>query len=362
MSGAGTTRTPGLQVLVNGEAIPGACEAEIFSNNHFAADRFTVVLALDADAAADATFWSSTSNILVEIRASVDNALNCTSLITGYADIVSVDAHLGVVHMNGRDFTAALLESPTQETFANRTSSEVATILAQRHGLIPRVVSTNTPVGRFYESDHELLTLSRFSTATTEWDLLIDLARRENFDAFVEGNSLFFQPVANLATIDRTLCPSELREFRMSRSLILARDIQITVQSWNSQQQAAYSERITSIVSQGRLGDESRGRLRYVVTRPNLTPDKATTLAQQKLAEVSRHERTIEFVMPGELTLTARSTIALQGTGGDFDQTYYVDSVERTIRPRTGFTQRVRASNSSPRNTSIAVPASPIDG
>jgi hypothetical protein len=87
--------------------------------------------------------------------------------------------------------------------------------------------------------------------------------------------------------------------------------------------------------------------------RPNLTPDKALAVAQQRLSELSRHERVIEFSMPGELALTPRSTIQLDGTGTDFDQAYYIDSIERTFRPQTGFIERVRASNSSPRTNSV---------
>jgi len=51
--------------------------------------------------------------------------------------------------------------------------------------------------------------------------------------------------------------------------------------------------------------------------------------------------------MPGELTLTPRSMIALNGTGTAFDQSYFVDTIERRIGVGCGFVQRVRAKNVS---------------
>ena len=42
--------------------------------------------------------------------------------------------------------------------------------------------------------------------------------------------------------------------------------------------------------------------------------------------------------MPGELALTPRSMIALEGTGTEFDQAYYIDVIERRLRHDGGLT------------------------
>jgi len=63
--------------------------------------------------------------------------------------------------------------------------------------------------------------------------------------------------------------------------------------------------------------------------------------------------------MPGELALTPRSVLAIQGTGTDFDQTYFVDVLERSINPHAGFVQRIRAKNTSPR-TETTIPADTV--
>jgi hypothetical protein len=345
-------RAPRLRLLANDRVLTGAYEAETNSNNHYGADRFSAVLALGPDSWADGCFWSSEANILIDVQFSLDGGVNFTSLMRGLVDMVSIDSVNGVVRISGRDFTAVLIEAHAQETFANRTSSEIATIFAQRHGLLPRVTPTSTPVGRFYQSDHESLMLDRFSEATTEWDLLVYLARQEDYDSFVAGNELCFQPTAPETTIDQVLHPADMMELRLARALTLARDIQVTVRSWNSLRQMAFAECIGSTI-RGTPTSRSTSTRQYVVIRPNLTPDKALAIARQHMSELSRHERLIEFSMPAELALTPRSRILLEGTDTDFDQAYYIESIERVFRPQTGFVQRVRASGSSPRTSSV---------
>jgi hypothetical protein len=88
--------------------------------------------------------------------------------------------------------------------------------------------------------------------------------------------------------------------------------------------------------------------------QPNLTPNDALKLAQRKLAELTRHERTIRISMPGELALSPRNMITLEGTGTDFDQTYYIDVIERRMQHDRGLTERIIAKNTSPRTETIA--------
>jgi hypothetical protein len=71
---------------------------------------------------------------------------------------------------------------------------------------------------------------------------------------------------------------------------------------------------------------------------------------------LTRHERVLQATMPGELTLSPRSLLTLTGTGTAFDQTYFVDTIERSINFESGFIQHIRAKNSSPR-TQTTTPA-----
>ena len=132
-------RAPRLRVIANGQVIAGAMEAEVVSNNYYAADRFSASVALGIDQWAEASFWASEPDILLDVQFSLDGGASFTSLVQGAVDRVSLDPTLGLVHLDGRDLTASLIEARTQETFANRTSSEIASILAGRHDLTPRV-------------------------------------------------------------------------------------------------------------------------------------------------------------------------------------------------------------------------------
>ena len=343
-----TSRAPQLRIVANDQILTGATQAEVLSNNYYAADRFSVTAALGADPWASAAFWASASDILVDVQFSLDAGASFTSLVQGVVDNISIDPAYGLVQFDGRDLAAALIESRTQETFANRTSSEIASLLAQRHNLTPRVSPTTTPVGRYYQGEHDRTTLNQFSRATTEWDLLAFLAQQEGFDLFVQGQALCFQPAAQSANLALALSAQDVLDLKLARSLTLARNIEVVVKSWNSRQNSAFSQQLSA----NRAGSDERDGTpsqRYVFVRPNLTPDDALKFAQQKVAELARHERTVRISMPGELALTPRSVLAIQGTGTDFDQTYYIDVIERRFGQHSGLIQHVLAHNSSPR-------------
>jgi phage protein D len=345
-------RAPRLKVIANGQIVFGAIEAEVISNNYYAADRFRASIALGIDPWAGASFWASAPDILLDVQFSLDGGASFVSLVQGVVDSVSIDPTLGLVRLDGRDLTSALIEARTQETFANRTSSEIASLLAQRHNLTPMVIATTTPVGRYYQNEHDRVTLNQFSRTTTEWDLLVFLARQEGFDVFVQGQALYFQPTAQATDFAVSLRPEDVIDIKLERSLTLAGDIEVVIKSWNSRQNSAFAQQARA---SGRGGAQRSGATPqcYVFVQPNLTPDEALKFAQQRLTELTRHERTIRISMPGDLSLSPRSMIALEGTGTEFDQPYYVDVIERRLRQNGGLTQFVMAKNSSPRTEII---------
>lgn len=346
-------RSPRLRMLANGLALSGVINAEVYSNNHYAADRFSAAIALGADPWVGAASWAAASDILLDIQFSLDAGASFTSLIVGAVDSLSIDPVTAELRLDGRDLTAALIEARTQETFANRTASEVATLLAERHDLTPIVTETTTLVGRYYQSEHDRITLGLFSRATTEWDLLVFLAQQEGFDIFVTGTELHFQPSDPTPDLLQIIQPADLIHLQLERSLTLARDIEVVVKSWNTRNQTSFSQTARAAHRPGsgqQTGRPSGPPQRYVFVRPNLTQEDALKLAQQKLVELTRHERILQATMPGELTLSPRSMLTLVGTGTAFDQTYYLDTIHRSIDFERGFTQHIRAKNSSPRN------------
>ena len=337
-------RAPLLQVLVDGATLSGVLSARVRSSGTHACDTFEVAAATSADPVFGPAFWAEATGILIDVQASRGDGF--ISLVLGYADSVVLDPLQGVVQISGRDLSAALIEAPTQETFANQTASEIAALLAGRHGLGALVQPTTTPVGRYWQLEHDHITLNQFSRATTEWDLLVALAEREGFDVWVTGSTLNFQPPATallptavLRPVATVNGPANVESLKLERSLTLASGLTVVVKSWNSRMAQGFTQQASS------SGPGARASRSYNFVLPNLTPDVALQIAQQRLDELSRHERIVTAEMPGDLLLDAHAAIALEGTGTAFDQVYQVDELERGLDVRRGFRQRVRARN-----------------
>lgn len=340
-------RRPTLLVLADGVPVRGAMQAHVVNTNHAGADRFRVRAALSADLAMGVAYWGAAEGTTIEIRFGLGGG--SVLAIQGLIDRVELDAVRRVVTLDGRDRTATLIEARTTEAFANQTSSEIASTLAARHGLTPEVTPTTTPVGRYWQLEHDRVTLDRFSRASTEWDLLVSLAAHEGFDVWVRGATLFFQaaPAGRASVALRAVAdaegPANVIGLRLERSLTLARDIEVSVKSWNSKLAQGFTQTARATRGGRRHGEV----LRYAYVVPDLLPETALALAQRTLRALSAHERVIEAEMPGDLTLDARMLVRLAGTGSGWDQDYVIDEVARSFDLQSGFRQTVRARNLS---------------
>ncbi len=328
MSGS-DTRQPLPAVYLNGLLVSGVIEAEIESSSFFSADRFQVRAALNA---AGAAVWSSVP-LLTEVQIGLDG--QWLSLITGNADTVSIDPIRGEVRAAGRDLAALFVDTQIDESFENQTSSEIATLLANRQGLAAAVTPTQTLVGRYYQSGRTRTALTQHARATTQWDLLCWLAQLEGFDVWMTGQTLNFAPVQQ-GVASLTITPADCISLQMHHALDIAAGVTVVVRSWDAISQSAIMQSSSS------NADSSLSTTRTVV-RPNLSSDDAQLLANQLLSQISGHERCIEIEMPGDLVIFPRMTVQLAGTDTDFDGAYTISSVDRRISFQRGFTQTVEA-------------------
>ena len=326
-------RRPRLRVSLSGVAVGGVLQARVSSNNHAAADRFSVRVALR-----EAAGWIDRADMDVAIEAALDD--DWTTLVEGAVDQVDIDVGQGVVRLHGRDRSSAMIEQRTRETFANRTASEIAGILAGKHGLAVDAWPTSTPVGRYWQLSHDRLMLDQFSRSVTEWDLLVSLARREGFDVWVTGRTLFFRPPVSVGPAMVLRAPggvgATVTSMRLDRALTLSGSVEVTVTSWHSRQRSV--ARHTA-----RASGAGSGVRQYAFVAPNLTPADAQAMAEQRLRTLASHARVINADMPGELSLTPRADVLVEGTGTGFDGRYTVDELERRLDAEGGFTQHVRA-------------------
>ena len=321
-------RAPQVSVLVNGQMMPGIIDVEVDANNHLAADRYRLKASLTATGYAA---WAG-DTIEVEIRAGVGGAWS--SLILGEADRLEFDVGTGLVHVEGRDLTSRFIEARTQESFENRTASEVAALLAVRRGLTPVVTPTTAVIGRDYQSSYSRTTFDQHARATTEWDLLIRLAEDAGFNVWVEEQSLYFAPPDQTAST-LSLTPGDCLSVRLERLMSLSGGISVSVKSWDSRGQTGVLQTASST-----FGGAPRS---YVVVRPNLSADAAQAEAQRLLTQICQHERGVCIEMPGDLTTQPRDLLVLAGTGTDFDGLWTITGVERRVSFGGGFVQTLEA-------------------
>lgn len=361
---AAQARQPRGLVTVNGQRIPWKSWSTD-ANSFYQANTFRCDVPLTAlPSAASVDWFASQAQIEVEIFAGFPTdadgytAADLKSLFFGRVDELAVDWTGTVLTISGRDLTGALIDTKTSEKYPNQTASQIAEILAGKYGLTPVVTSTSTKVGRYYEIDNV-----RTQDERTEWDLLTWLAREERFNCYVQGKELHFGPPASTGkpyTLTYTppsadgAASANATRITTSHSLTLAKDIMVTVKSWHSKDGKAYvrkaqSSRAKNSVTAG-LGKSTTPTQEYSYVIPGLKPDEAQNRAQQILAELSKHEFKLSFEGPADNDLSAGDTIQLSGTGTPFDQTYYPDTIVRSMSMDEGYRWRVDAKNHSPEN------------
>lgn len=346
-------RRPRFRVLADGIPLDGVFEIRVISTDHFSPARFQLrsVRGSPVDGCIDCL--SIRDDAFLDIQVSLNGSTGFSSLVSGRGDALCYDHLTRSIRIEGRDLAATLQDNAANDVFSNLTSSEIATTLALRRGLIPVVAPTIALAGRYYHNDASQLVCNQFNGASTEWDVLAFLARCEGFELFVSGTSLHFQPRLP-TTPSVVLTPDDLIEIRLRRRLRMSGDISVTVKSWNSKQNEAIVQTATSRrtdLSGIFSAIWSTGIMHYSLIQPNLSEDEAARIALSRVDELARHEVGAEFLMPGEVTLSPRSLIRLQGTDSVFDQIYQVDSIERTLSGTSGFVQRISSHSISTRQS-----------
>ena len=345
----GVGRQPRVAVAINGTLVGEIITVLVHQNNYLAADTFRVVVAWNLDAGVPS--WTQLDVIELDVKIAQAGG-TAQSVITGLADEVTTDLASGTVTITGRDFTAQFIEAKTAEKFQNLTSSQVVALLAARHGLASQVSATTTPTGNFYDSDHAVVT-----NEVSEGTLLSFLAGREGFDIFFSGETLYFQPAADLTkdvpfevfcTIGGSYPVGNVSRLVTRRSLTLARDVIVKVISWSHEAKAAISATRRAEKTTSSAHGSGSPATTYVIREAGLTQDQANSLADTKLRDLTLHERRIDFELPGDLSITPRSLVRLSGTNTDFDQTYFVSQIQLLFSLEKGFLMKVTAKNASP--------------
>lgn len=352
-------RQPFFTVLLNGsDVLTGVESFEVTNASHFAADTFKLTAALSKlPPDLGMQYWGDAVGDELEISAGFKDQSDAgkpKSLIYGQVDEVEVDPVGRTLTLSGRDLSARFLDVKTAEYFQEQFASTIVGILAARHGMKANAVPTKQRVGSYYELNHV-----RLSKDMSEWDLLMFLAQQEDFDLWVEGQTLNFQPpvpdnadpyVLEWSDLGQGNRQANFENLKMQRSQTLAKDVIVKVLSWNQAQE-------TTVVTEAKRNQANKSQRTggaaqiYTFHPPNLNKDQADKFAASRLEDITKHERVISGKLPGDSLLSHRSLVKLVGTGTSWDQTYNVDTVTRRMSFAEGYDMEFRAKNHTTTST-----------
>jgi phage protein D len=332
-----------LQVRLNGSPILGLLHASVITSNCFSADSFALTFVMGPPPLGDTMFWSALSSAYVEISATLPYESTSESLITGMIDTVLVNPTLGTIAIEGRDLSSSMIDAYRQQDFVNQTASEVVSTIAQYHGLTPVVTTTSGNIGRYFGDGYTRLSLGQFSRLRSDWDVVVQLARENRFDVFVQGTTLYFQPSAVASSVPIHLALRDVKLVNFQRSLNITSSTTARVQSWNSQSVASYDSGSPTITGATASGSSGTTGQPFLFTVSNLTSQQVTDSAERYSHELSRLGTVLHAEMPWNLALAARTTIFLDETASTFDTLYQIDSIERHYSTTSGSTQTIRA-------------------
>jgi phage protein D len=351
---APAARCPRGAVRLNGLLVAGWEDWEVENNGFRAADSFAIGFAVARLPAGLGPDWFGAQTAMTaEIFASAapadaDNYQPSLAdrLILGQVDDIAFDPVRGTLVLTGRDLTARLIDTAFSSGYLNQTSSQIATVLADTHGLTPVITATTTPIGTFYSQNHISLTQQR-----SAWDILIELAGFENFAVFVLGDELHFEPLPDPAAAARyvigwqsgDVATANVTALRFERSLTLARGVSVTVQSWHARQGKRFAATWPQVDADAAAPETAP--LAYSFIAPGLTQDQCQQIAQARYEDIARHMVRLSAEMPGDDGLDCRMIVAVQGTETPWDQDYFPDVVRRTMSAAGGYRMMVRAKN-----------------
>lgn len=207
-----------------------------------------------------------------------------------------------------RDYSRDLLDTEYSIAYAERTASQIAEILARKHGLTPQVTPTTDILERDIFHD------------TTEWEMLQELAEREGYVCYVKKEKkLVFAPRAEETEIvARYSWRKNVVSAEFDDSSVGVYN-KVTVRHWTKKKRIEASAQDDFLIKQmGRVVE------RVVYDSQVKSFAQAQEKAKKRLKELSRQVITGEITVVGDPALEAEKRVVLEGFGR-FSGTYYIN-------------------------------------
>lgn len=359
----GVAQTPA--VVKNGDvAVPGWISWTVSSNSFYEADTFRVSFAVSAlPIANDANWFSMQKQMFVEIFAGFPSnpdspdISELDSLIYGRVDDIRFNPKERTIDLTGRDLTAVFIDSKIAAEYQDKTASDIATLLANSHGLTPIVTPTTDKVGTYYKHDQIRLQATR-----SEWDELAYLARQEAFVVYVSGHELHFEPnpidgsnpydILWQAPTDSNASPTaNVMELGFERSLTVAKGITVTARSASLTKKTPTVQSYPAAPKAIAAGKATpfQGTQSYFFTMSaGKTAVEVEAYAKAQYDIIVSHEMKMTARMPADDVLQIKRPIRVTGTGTAWDQTYFPRVITREMSIDEGYDMTVEAQNTSP--------------
>ena len=366
---ASSSKIPCPIVFVGGVRVIGLLSYSVDDNRFYQANTFNFVLALaDQVAPYDANWWSDQTSVAVEIYGGYpSNPLKYTKAdltleISGNSDDIEMDFSAQTITITGRDLTSKLIDTKRAESFITEPlqPSNVVQQIAASVGLQTSIVPTSLSVGAYTQ-----IVKSIVESNATLWDIVCKLAQIVDYVAYVQGNTLYFQPKEqmaanpyvftwNAATSTYNSPTFNGTTLKFGRNGQAARDIKVTVMSISTKGKhvitaTAQKTRVKSKTAVKGSTDSGESAINYsIFSKYARTQDEAQATANAKLKELSLHEMRMEAEAPADTELNSRRLITVNGTNTKYDQSYYPSSIVKSFSVDDGYRMTINANNSSP--------------
>lgn len=326
-------------LIAEGAACP-VLTCEVSQTRAQNSDSFSASLSITAcPPGRQADYWSSVGEVDIQIRASIGAGAH--TIFEGLLDAVDIDFAQHTVRLRGRDKSKRPIENKRNESWKNRTASEIVQQIAGEHGLQPVIDSLSDRYGKVYENDFVAI-----SDQLSDWTLLQHIADREGKVVYVRGGKLYFKEIddATFGAITVHYSPptpashasGNFIQLACTRNVQAGKSTDVEVKSWNSKEKKAVAAK------RSRSGT-GPGQNKHLYRHEGLTQAQADKMADKRLREAVRHEMQVRIDMPGEPHVTPEHRLILTGTGTAFDQAYFIDSVRHAIGD--GYRMSISAKN-----------------
>lgn len=231
------------------------------------------------------------------------------------------------VQIIGRDYSAPMIDTEYSVAYAERTSSQIATMMAVKYGLTPLVTETTVIVEKELQADKK------------EWEVLQALADREGFVCYVTRNKeLYFGPrqeedeeiVAELNYLLPGLANTGEIDFDDSTVGVINK---VTVRHWGPNKQLIEASAVNQQVVDAMDGQIKE---RVVYESRAKTYELAQIYAEKRLKQLSRMVITGSGFYPGNPRIIAEKKAKVSGCGR-FDEAYYVEKAVHKLSKNEGY-------------------------